>query len=309
MTLASETFYARGKLLLTGEYAVLDGARALALPTHAGQQLSTSYWPEAEILRWESSDKKSGVWFSAAFSISDFRVVETTDESVAETLRNVLRHIRRLQPGFLRRRQGVEVKTRLEFDRSWGLGSSSTLIACLAEWAGVDPYALQKASFGGSGYDIACANAEGPLFFQVSDDFRVVRPAPFDPDYHDQLFFVHLGRKQNSRAGINAWRSAGQVPSGIIRRISQISRELCTASTAEECTVLLLEHETLISQHLGMKRAQETYFADFPGLIKSLGAWGGDFVLAVSPWKADKTQMYFQERGFMDFLPYHQMVL
>ncbi len=34
-----QTFYSNGKLLLTGEYLVLDGAKALALPTKMGQNL------------------------------------------------------------------------------------------------------------------------------------------------------------------------------------------------------------------------------------------------------------------------------
>ncbi|MEM0993828.1 MAG: GHMP kinase, partial [Bacteroidota bacterium] len=33
------SYYAHGKLLLTGEYAVLDGAVALAVPSKLGQRL------------------------------------------------------------------------------------------------------------------------------------------------------------------------------------------------------------------------------------------------------------------------------
>ena len=33
-------FYSHGKLLITGEYLVLDGAKALAVPTVFGQDLS-----------------------------------------------------------------------------------------------------------------------------------------------------------------------------------------------------------------------------------------------------------------------------
>ena len=33
----TQTFYSNGKLLITGEYVVLDGAKALALPTKFGQ--------------------------------------------------------------------------------------------------------------------------------------------------------------------------------------------------------------------------------------------------------------------------------
>jgi mevalonate kinase len=37
-----QQFYAPGKLLITGEYAVLDGAWALALPTRLGQTLTVT---------------------------------------------------------------------------------------------------------------------------------------------------------------------------------------------------------------------------------------------------------------------------
>ncbi len=73
---------------------------------------------------------------------------------------------------------------------------------------------------------------------------------------------------------------------------------------------MIHEHEQLIGSHLGMKRARDLYFEDFPGEIKSLGAWGGDFVLVVSPWEAaEETLAYFQNRGFQDVLPWHEMVL
>jgi len=35
-----ETYRSNGKLLLTGEYVVLDGALSLALPTTLGQRLT-----------------------------------------------------------------------------------------------------------------------------------------------------------------------------------------------------------------------------------------------------------------------------
>jgi mevalonate kinase len=307
---STETFYAHGKLLLTGEYAVLDGARGLAVPTRFGQHLQAGYSPEPGVLRWESFDHSPQIWFKAEFSLQNFSIRNTSDQTAAETLQHMLRMVRRDQPTFLRRRQGVHVSTRLEFDRSWGLGSSSTLVSCVARWAGVDPYTLQEAIFGGSGYDVACATAETPIFFQLKPDFKLVRPAPFAPPYADQLLFVHLGRKQNSRLGISTWRNAGAPAEALISRISEISKSLCNAETATECAELIHEHEQLIGSHLGMKRARDLYFEDFPGEIKSLGAWGGDFVLAVSPWEAaEETLAYFQNRGFQDVMPWHEMVL
>ena len=47
---------ANGKLLLTAEYFVMDGATALALPTRFGQQLSAKDADKAGILQWQSFD-------------------------------------------------------------------------------------------------------------------------------------------------------------------------------------------------------------------------------------------------------------
>ena len=42
-------FYAKGKLLLTAEYAVLGGAKALGLPTKLGQSLDVTKTTKAKI--------------------------------------------------------------------------------------------------------------------------------------------------------------------------------------------------------------------------------------------------------------------
>ena len=51
-----QTFNSNGKLLLTGEYLVLDGAKALAVPTIFGQSLSLELIDEAKII-WSSFDE------------------------------------------------------------------------------------------------------------------------------------------------------------------------------------------------------------------------------------------------------------
>jgi mevalonate kinase len=50
-----KTFYSNGKLLITGEYLVLDGAKALALPTKFGQNLTVEEGANQEI-SWTSHD-------------------------------------------------------------------------------------------------------------------------------------------------------------------------------------------------------------------------------------------------------------
>ena len=53
------------------------------------------------------------------------------------------------------------------FDHSWGMGSSSALIANLARWAEIGPFDLFHLLYKGSGYDVAAALAEGPILFST----------------------------------------------------------------------------------------------------------------------------------------------
>ena len=60
-------FYGRGKLLLSGEYLVLDGAEALALGLQVGQRMRVEDVP-GDGLEWKSTEKDGSVWFSARFA-------------------------------------------------------------------------------------------------------------------------------------------------------------------------------------------------------------------------------------------------
>ena len=53
----NQYFFGHGKILLSGEYLVLDGALSLALPTKVGQSLSVQYTPSfSPTLTWKSFD-------------------------------------------------------------------------------------------------------------------------------------------------------------------------------------------------------------------------------------------------------------
>ena len=47
-------------------------------------------------------------------------------------------------------------------------------------------------------------------------------------------------------------------------------------------------------------------FPDFDGVIKSLGAWGGDFVMVISN---ENPTDYFMEKGYETVIPYEEMIL
>jgi mevalonate kinase len=306
-------FSSHGKLLLAGEYLVLDGARALALPTKSGQSLEIYSLEGGEPgLRWKSQDVEGHTWFEAFFSLPSLDVQRSSDPAVSENLHRILWECRRENSSFLTKEAALEVTTRLEFPRLWGLGTSSTLIANLAAWAKVDPYSLLFRTMGGSGYDIACARAEGAISYQLNDEgFPIVKDVPFSPPFLDQLFFIYLEKKQNSREGINRYRASSLqfdlAPR--IQRCSAISLEMTQCDQLSDFGELMEEHEQLISGIIGLEKVKDQLFSDFPGWIKSLGAWGGDFVLVASEQSEEEVSRYFKEKGFGTCLSYSELIL
>ncbi len=306
MTLA---FRAHGKLLLTGEYAVLDGAEALAIPVRYGQTLRAQTAASPAQLHWMSTDWRGQLWFKASFRLPDLEVMRASDESTTQRLQALLLACRRQQPAFLTDGRGWQVHMAADYPLHWGLGSSSTLVAALARWAEVDPYVLLFETLGGSGYDIACAFASGPIFYQLVGRTPYVTPAPFFPPFSDRLFFVFLEKKQDSRAEIRRFRQRDTPSPQWLSAVSALARRCALAQTLEEFAELLREHERLLSVALDLPPVQESLFPDFPGVVKSLGAWGGDFILAASCLSSANTVRYFQEKGFPTCIPYLEMAL
>jgi mevalonate kinase len=310
-------FYSNGKLLLTGEYLVLDGAKSLAIPTKFGQDLIVEKIKESQLI-WGSFTDSGECWFEAVFDIPKLRLVTCTFNSekegnadlIAETLLGILQEARNLNPAFLTSDEGFVVKTKLTFPRNWGLGSSSTLINSIAAWAKVDAFKLLWNSFKGSGYDIACAQNDGPIFYQIKDQKPIINQVEFNPSFKENLFFVHLNQKQDSKEAIAKFREhldcAKYDIQGKIERISAISDEFLSAKSVEEFDKLIVEHEQIISSIIKLKPVKEKIFPDYFGEIKSLGAWGGDFVLVTGN---ESTPAYFKKKGFETVLTYNQMVL
>lgn len=304
-----------GKLLLTGEYFVMDGATALALPTRYGQKMTASDGGEADVLHWLSYDHEGTCWFDGRFSLSDFSIL-TADGSepnkIAEQLQKILLATRELNPKFLTDViTGVKVETHLEFPRNWGLGSSSTLVTMLAEWANVNPYSLLEATFKGSGYDIAAATAPGPMLYRRFHGRPQSEVSSFNPDFRHQLYFVYLNQKQDSREALVHYMvtplEQREVP---LPRITQITFNVAQYTrNLEDFEALMTEHEELVQTVVQQPRAKERFFSDYWGEVKSLGAWGGDFVLVTSNEPEEKTRQYFAEKGFDTVISYDEMIL
>ncbi len=305
-----QSWYAHGKLLITGEYLVLQGARALAMPVNKGQFLhvTVSETEKEARLHW-TARKPQGLWFQAEYAIPALRLLKTTDISLASKLENILSVARKLSPDFLTFRQNVHVETRLEFDTEFGLGSSSTLIANLAAWADIDAFTLQREALGGSGYDVACARVETPVFYQLKNGKPVIEAVPWDPLFKDKIFFVYLGQKQRSDESIARFKKQAHFTEKNIEEISAISEKLIKTNSLDNFESLLRRHEEIMSAVLGITPIQKKYFSNQPGVVKSLGAWGGDFVLVTSREEEEVFRKQMHKRGFSIIFSWDEMAI
>ncbi|MCP9199660.1 GYDIA family GHMP kinase [Gramella sp. GC03-9] len=307
-------FNSNGKILLTGEYAVLDGAKALALPTRMGQSLQVSEIDEKDQIEWKSFDPENKIWFNAKFRTENghFNPVLSEEDqkdpeakTIADQLQKILQSAFRANPGKFE--NSYSLSTRLEFDRKWGLGSSSTLINNISNWLEIDPYSLLKESFGGSGYDIAAAQSNNPVTFQITKNGPVSFAADFNPDFKDRLFFVYLNRKQNSREAIAHYRNQNpEHLQKLIEKISGLTESIISCDSLQEFEMLVQAHETLISKAIELPKVKQQLFPDYPGCIKSLGGWGGDFILATG---SSENQEYFRNKGYDTIFDYSDLIL
>lgn len=299
----TQTFYSNGKLLLTGEYLVMDGAAAIAIPTKYGQSLRVKP-SEKQGIQWKSYDHQGKVWFEF-----DFPSIQANEwyanNPIAQKLANMLRTALELNPKFLAKIEGVEVKTSLDFPRDWGLGTSSTLINNIAQWADVDAFELLNRSFGGSGYDIAAAQNDCPILYRLENGKPKVEQLRLDWNFTNSLFFIHLNKKQDSKEGIALYRALNNMEERDVQLMQFLNENLLNATTLTTFENELSKHESTISGLIGIAPIKEQLFPDYDGMIKSLGAWGGDFVLVTGT--AEQME-YFKKKGYTTIIPFAEMI-
>ncbi|GAA4307632.1 GYDIA family GHMP kinase [Pontixanthobacter gangjinensis] len=305
-----QEFRSNGKILLTGEYAVLDGAKSLALPTKKGQSLEVSE-NQSNFISWKSLDENRNTWFESDFRIEngDFIPLSKNQESLhketARRLIEILQEAYQANPEAFSGK-GYKILTKQDFNRKWGLGTSSTLINNIAQWLNIDAYKLLERTFGGSGYDIAAAQSELPITYQLTPNGPASFTADFDPPFKDQLFFVYLNRKQNSREAIAHYRNQPKNDiRGLVEKLSGITEQIIRTESLEQFKLLLKAHETLISKAINLPRIQTELFPEFTGLIKSLGGWGGDFILATG---REPERKYFRKQGYDTIFEYSELI-
>ncbi|MDZ7845715.1 MAG: GYDIA family GHMP kinase [Owenweeksia sp.] len=293
--MTGQRYFAHGKLLLTGEYLVLRGTPALALPTQMGQSVMVK--PATEGIDWRSQDHQGRTWLHIKFS-TDLKIIKSTDAEGSIFLQKLLVAGQRLRGEPL---PACQIVSQLEFPRNWGLGSSSSLTYLVAQWLQVEPFQLFFATQDGSGYDIACAQAKLPLLYQLHRQKPSWQSVSLPACYYDS-FFVYLGQKQHSQREVKKFNQL-KVSAHQQSAIANLTHAFLKVNNAKELGNLMEEHEDIMSGVLQRPAVKESLFSDFKGAVKSLGAWGGDFVMALGK----DAPSYFQNKGYPEVFTFRQM--
>jgi mevalonate kinase len=304
-----QNFAANAKLMITGEYLVLKGAESLSLPLKPSQTLQVKEHQGIPSLSWKTIVKGQH-WFEAVFSLDEFVIGNTDDFPTAQNLREILQAAKNLNPAFLSKRIKFEANSKLDFEVVWGLGSSSSLIVNIAKWAEIDAFELFSKVSSGSGYDIAAASSDSPIVYRYNQGVREIRKLDFYPDFHDHLYFAYLGKKRNSAQAVNSFsKMADRDLSSQITEINAITQAMVSTSELRNFRRCMRDHERIISGIIGIPPIGTKIFSDFSGDVKSLGAWGGDFMMLATDMPRDYVISWLRKKDLNIWFSYEDLVL
>lgn len=303
----NNTYSSNGNLIITGEYFVLVGAKALAVPLKFGQQMEVKQSPSNQTSKYWTVKEQGKHWFEAKFLSMNLDIESTNNTESALKLQNLLKAAQYLNPQLIGNKIDYTINCNIDFSTNWGWGSSATLIANVAKWAGVDAFALNKMISTGSGYDIAASNSETAILYQLSKNGHEVTPINFDPPFKSNIHFVFLGRKQDTSISIQKNMKLIK-DKKIASEITLLTEKMAKENDMHNFMKHIAEHEIILSSTLKMQRAKDTFFDDFEGEIKSLGAWGGDFVMVVSSLTKNQVKDYFRRKGLTTFFSYDEII-
>ena len=123
------------------------------------------------------------------------------------------------------------------------------------------------------------------------------------------MLLVYLGRKQNSREALKKYHQSKAGLNGSVDKVSRLTESINAAATLQEFESLVNQHEALVSDINGLPTVKSKEFPDYWGSIKSLGAWGGDFVLATTDRTEEETRGYFKSKGLEVIFRYDELIL
>ena len=125
----------------------------------------------------------------------------------------------------------------------------------------------------------------------------------FSPPFALDGIFLYA-KKQNSLSEVVNYKK-NKPNQKLIDEISSLALPIAKAATLEEFERLIQIHESFVSKLIGQQPIQQLLFSDFTGIIKSLGAWGGDFILVTG---TDNVVGYFKSKGYSTIIPFSKMI-
>ncbi|MFW6224571.1 MAG: GYDIA family GHMP kinase, partial [Bacteroidota bacterium] len=292
MSKETEKYYSHGKFLITGEYLVMAGADALVLPLNKGQYLTATIC-DSDQLKWESW-YAGELWFMASYHPESFQLLEASDNTRGAWISVLLKAASELS----KKRKHLKntlIKTELEFHPEWGMGSSSTLITNISYLFDVSAFDLYARVAKGSAFDIAAALSVFPFKYRLQRKNRQVFPVRLPGLFYDHAFFIYLGEKADSQAAVEDFSLFNRDLKMPVKYISEITGQFTELDSVEEMSRITGEHEAFMIEVLGLDSPLGR-FADYPYGMKSLGAWGGDFIMAVHPGSKHDVENYFKHK-------------
>ena len=289
-----ESIFSHAKLILMGEYAVLHGTNAICLPLRTGQKLDVKNTLPGQIhWKWSFEDTILADFTLASESLE---IIETNAGN-AQWAIDLILFIRQQNPAFLKNK-GCNLHFINLFPPEWGLGSSSATISSLCRFAEVNPYLVNEQLMGGSGADIACTTAEEWFLYRRSLPDPDIWQIPTEYPFPQNTFFIYSGQKQETAGHLKKIaRSENKANGAIWPEINKFILRFLAASTLPEAFKIIDDHELLIASQIQKQPIGNT-FKGFPGKVKSLGAWGGDFFMALSQQPPGFVKNYFSKKGY-----------
>ena len=300
-----KNFRSNGKLFLIGEYVVMDGAKAFALPTKFGQCLFVEQnLTQNNTINWKAKKHDDSLWFEAQFELNSLKIISSTNQKLSESLQNSLLQAKSLNSIFFESNLGYNCETKLEYPQEWGLGSSSTLIDLISQWVEINPFELNRLTFNTSGYDIACAHHNQPILF--SNNPIEVKELALNWNFIDDLYFVYLNQKQDTQAVVGDHYKNKAKDWNLIHQLSALVIETTKVDNLTDFEKIMNKYQDQLAVFMQQPKAKDLYFPDYEGAVKSLGAWGGDFVLIT---KREGFEEYFKQKGYNIIVPFREMIL
>jgi mevalonate kinase len=85
-------------------------------------------------------------------------------------------------------------------------------------------------------FDVAAARSDKPIYYQLIDGEPKITKVDFKPLFKKNLYFVHLGKKQNTSSSVNEYRKKVKAETKVVDDISILSEVIRTATSLIDLT-------------------------------------------------------------------------